>query len=263
MATGSDETRPADWEAGKYSRVATPQREWSGAVLERLELSGDETVVDAGCGSGNVTEDLLALLPEGQVIGVDGSPSMVKLAEERLGEDPRATFFCQDLARLELDQPVDAVFSNATFHWITDHDRLFRSLAEATRPGGKLVAQCGGVGNVAEAVEALRVVSAEEPFSSLLGPHESPWYFAGPRDTETRLREAGYVEVKCWLEDQVAKPEDPRAFFEASFLAPAREILDDDTFTAYTDRLLAEMNNPDTFNYVRLNMTAKRNNENE
>ena len=68
------ESRPADWDADKYSRVATPQREWSGAVLDRLVLNGDETVMDAGCGSGNVTEDLLAKLPNGRVIGVDGQP---------------------------------------------------------------------------------------------------------------------------------------------------------------------------------------------
>ena len=103
------ESRPADWDADKYSRVATPQREWSGAVLDRLVLNGDETVMDAGCGSGNVTEDLLAKLPNGRVIGVDGSPSMVEEATERLGEDPRTTFICQDLARLRLEVPGECV----------------------------------------------------------------------------------------------------------------------------------------------------------
>jgi len=257
------ETRPADWEAGKYSRVATPQREWSEAVLDRLELNGDETVVDAGCGSGNVTEDLLAKLPNGRVIGVDGSPSMVEEAEARLGGDPRASFVCQDLAQLELDEQVDHVFSNATFHWIGDHDRLFRSLAAATRPGGSLIAQCGGRGNVSEVIDALAVVNRQEPFAAVFGDFVDPWNFAGPEETEMRLVDAGYEDVECWLEERVAHPEDPRGFFEASFLAPAREILDDAQFTEYTDRLLAEMGQPTSFNYVRLNMTAKRKNENE
>jgi trans-aconitate 2-methyltransferase len=254
---------PADWEADKYSRVATPQREWSGAVLDRLMLEGDETVVDAGCGAGNVTEDLLAKLPNGRVIGVDGSPSMVEEATARLGDDPRVSFICQDLASLTLDEQVDHIFSNATFHWIGDHDKLFRSLALATRPGGSLVAQCGGRGNVAEVIAALTVVNKQEPFAEVFGDYVDPWNFAGPEETEIRLVEAGYEDVECWLEERVAHPEDPRAFFEASFLAPVRQILDGDRFTEYTDRLLAEMDQPTSFNYVRLNMTAKRKNENE
>lgn len=257
------ETRPADWEAGKYSRVATPQREWSGAVLGRLILNGDETVLDAGCGSGNVTADLLAKLPNGRLIGVDGSPSMVEEATVRLGDDPRTRFICQDLAALTLDEQVDHVFSNATFHWIGDHDRLFHSLAAATKPGGSLVAQCGGQGNVAEVIAALGAVNREEPFAGIFGEYTDPWNFAGPEETEVRLARAGYEKVDCWLEERVARPEDPRGFFEASFLAPARQVLDPEQFTEYTDRLLAEMGQPTSFNYVRLNMTAKRKNENE
>jgi len=257
------ESRPADWEAEKYSRVATPQREWSGAVLERLMLSGDETVIDAGCGSGNVTEDLLAKLPNGRVIGIDGSPSMVEQASARLGHDPRASFICQDLVSLELDEQVDHVFSNATFHWISDHDRLFRSLADATKPGGSLVAQCGGRGNVAEVVAALGVVNREEPFAEIFGEYTDPWNFAGPEETEIRLVDAGYEDVECWLEERIAHPEDPRGFFEASFLAPVRQVLDGEQLTEYTDRLLTEMGWPTSFNYVRLNMTAKRKNDNE
>ncbi len=257
------ESRPADWDANTYSRVATPQREWSGAVLDRLALRGDETVVDAGCGSGNVTADLLAKLPDGRVIGIDGSPSMVEEATARLGDDQRASFICQDLVSLELGYSVDHVFSNATFHWIADHDRLFRSLARVTKPGGSLVAQCGGRGNVSEVVEALRVVNAQEPFAEVFGEFAPPWNFAGPEETEIRLVEAGYEDVECWLEERIAHPEDPRAFFEASFLAPARERLDETQLTEYRDRLLDELGQPTSFNYVRLNMTAKRKNENE
>lgn len=252
---------PADWDAGTYSRVAAPQREWSAPVLDRLPLDGDETVLDAGCGSGNVTADLLERLPQGRVIGVDGSPSMVTEAENRLGADPRTSFICQDLTRLTLEQPVDHVFSNATFHWIDDHDRLFASLARATRPSGRLVAQCGGRGNVAEVVAAMQTVQAEAPFAEIFGEFVNPWNFAGPEETEIRLLKAGYEEADCWLEERIAHPDDPRAFFEASFLAPAREILDPELFTEYTDRLLAELGQPTSFNYVRLNITAKRNNE--
>ena len=103
-------------------------------VLDRLELSGDETAIDAGCGSGRVTAELLERLPEGRVIAVDGSAAMVAKAKERLGD--RAAYLVADLAELELEEPVDLIFSTATFHWITDHERLFARLHAALRPGG-------------------------------------------------------------------------------------------------------------------------------
>ncbi|MBA3328711.1 MAG: methyltransferase domain-containing protein, partial [Solirubrobacterales bacterium] len=117
-------------------------------VLHRLDLRGDETVLDAGCGSGRVTRMLLDRLPRGRVIAVDASPDMVGRAREELG--PGADVRRADLAtlRLQTAESVDAVFSNAVFHWVDDHDALFASLAGALRPGGRLVAQCGGEGNV-------------------------------------------------------------------------------------------------------------------
>lgn len=248
---------PSDWDATKYARVATPQREWSDAVLSRLQLGGTETVMDAGCGSGGVTALLLERLPEGRVIAVDGSPSMVEKARENLPAD-RVQFVCQDLAKLDLDERVDHVFSNATFHWVKDHEELFRRLRQSIEPGGMLVAQCGGRGNVAEVIEAMRTVNAEEPFVAHLGDVDHPWNFAGPDETEVRLIAAGFEAATCWLEERVAHPDEPQEFFEASFLAPLGEQLPAELFQAYSDRMMAVMGNPKTFNYVRLNIEARR-----
>ena len=116
------------WDAATYDRVSAPQLEWAGKVLQRLPLRGDETVLDAGCGSGRVTAMLLDRLPGGHVVAVDAAPSMVAHARDRLGD--RATVILSDLTELELDEPVDAVFSNAVFHWVMDHERLFLSIAD-------------------------------------------------------------------------------------------------------------------------------------
>ncbi len=115
--------KPRDWDAATYDRVSTPQVEWAGPVLDRLELRGDETVLDAGCGSGRVTAMLIERLPQGKVIAVDSSPAMVAKAREAIGD--RAEVLLQDLAELRVAEPVDAVFSNAVFHWVLDHERLF------------------------------------------------------------------------------------------------------------------------------------------
>src|SRR5690242_5936315 len=113
---------PTPWDARTYDRTSEPQQAWATDVLERLRgrgISADATVLDVGCGTGRVTEALLALVPGGRVIAVDASPDMVELARGRLGE--RAEVSCQDALCLELDEPVDVVFSTATLHWVTDH----------------------------------------------------------------------------------------------------------------------------------------------
>jgi trans-aconitate 2-methyltransferase len=127
---GPMNTGAREWDAETYDTVSDPQFEWGMEVLERLELCGDETVVDAGCGSGRVTAELVERLrPGGRVIAVDGSVAMVEKAKERLGET--AGYLVSDLLELELEEPVDLVFSTATLHWIPDHDALFARLRAA------------------------------------------------------------------------------------------------------------------------------------
>ena len=180
---------PLDWDAHTYTRVAGGIMALGHEVLERIDLRGDEVVLDAGCGSGELTAELADRVPRGRVYAVDGSPRMAELARERLGD--RATVWVSDLLELEVDPSrVDLVFSAATFHWIADHERLFGRLHDALRPGGRLVAQCGGAGNIAAIRAAIEEVSGE-PWM--------PWNFAGPDETEARLRAAGFAEARAWL----------------------------------------------------------------
>ena len=140
---------PRDWDAGAYDRLPIPMTRWGTVVVSWLDLEGDERVLDAGCGTGQVTERLLERLPDGEVVALDGSPSMIDQARERLGED-RVRYVVHDLLDPIPIEPVDAVLSTATFHWVPDHDRLFANLAEVLEPGGQLAAPCGGAGNAAE-----------------------------------------------------------------------------------------------------------------
>src|SRR3954452_8014305 len=131
------------WDGAEYDRLSTPMERLGREVLDRLELRGDETVLDAGCGSGRLTELLIERVPDGRVVGVDASASMIDAARERLGAD--ADLRVADLVGLDLGgATVDVVFSTATFHWIAVHDALFASLRQAPRPRGRLVAPCGG-----------------------------------------------------------------------------------------------------------------------
>src|SRR4051794_32835933 len=133
---------PREWNAASYDRVSDPQLAMARDVIDRLGLRGDERVLDAGCGSGRVTEALLERVPSGHVVAVDGSEAMIEQLRERLGD--RVEAFAAALLDLTLDEPVDAILSTATFHWIDDHERLFQRLRAVLAPGGRFAAQCGG-----------------------------------------------------------------------------------------------------------------------
>jgi trans-aconitate 2-methyltransferase len=249
-------THTRDWNAASYARTAAPVEAFGHRLLDRLELRGEETVLDAGCGSGGVTEQLLARVPDGRVIGVDGSQSMIERARERLGT--RADLRVGDLLDLELDEPVDVVFSSATFHWIADHDRLFARLFAALRPGGHLLAQCGGAGNIATVVQALDAVTAESPFAEHFAGWRGPWNYAGPGETVARLERAGFVEARAGLHDEPVQPADPREYFETIMLGSHLERLPDEQRGPFVDRVLSELGEPVTVEYVRLTMSARR-----
>ena len=252
----SAEAQHRDWEASTYDRVSDIQEDWSRAVIDRLDLHGDETVLDAGCGSGRVTRLLLERLPRGRVIGVDASPSMIESAREALPE--RTEFVVADLLKLELEEPVDAVFSNATLHWILDHRRLFERLHAVLRPGGALEAQCGGIGNLDEFLNSLENVNGDERFAPYLRGIASTWNFASPGDTEIRLRSAGFEDARSWLEERLEKPREPREFLRVVCLGPHLELLPEHLHEPYLDAVLEYLPRPLALDYVRLNVSARR-----
>ncbi len=243
-----------DWDAKTYERVSNPQVEWARAVLDRLPLQGDETVLDAGCGTGRVTRILLERLPRGHVVAVDSAPSMVEAAREALGD--RATVIESDLTQLQLEEPVNAAFSNAVFHWIPDHDALFGALHAAMRPGARLIAQCGGEGNVDRFLATAAEVAAEPPYADHLADWSGPWRFAGADDTRARLERAGFEDVETWIEPWPVTPDEPREFIRTvclgCHLPRLPEELRDPFIDAIADRMDPELD------YVRLNIDARR-----
>ncbi len=247
---------PRDWDAGVYDRVSAPQLQWGGEVVQRLGLTGDETVLDAGCGSGRVTELLVERLPRGRVIAVDGSASMVRLAADRLGAG--VELIHSDLRDLEPVDRVDVVFSTATFHWIDDHAPLFERIHSWLRPGGRLEAQCGGEGNIARFLRIAERIGASEPFAGHLDRIDGLWNFAAPAETERLLTAAGFDPASCWLEGRETRPPSPREFARTVCLGPHLEALPEDLRPQFLDAVLAAWGPDPVLDYVRLNISAGR-----
>jgi trans-aconitate 2-methyltransferase len=188
-------TPPRDWDAGTYDRVAAPMTQRGTELVDELDLRGDETVIDAGCGTGQVTARLLERLPDGHVIALDGSRAMLDRAAERFGDDPRVCLLHADLAApLSVRRTIDAIVSTSTLHWVKDHDALWADLRGVLRPGGALRAEFGGAGNIAGVLEHVRA----------LGVDHDPWTFATPEETERRLRAAGFTDVSTRLVPRTA-----------------------------------------------------------
>src|SRR5665213_942164 len=244
-----------DWDGASYDRISAPQEALGRAVLSRMRLRGDETVVDAGCGSGRVTEALLERLPRGKVIAVDASPSMVRQARLRLGGS--VEIHQMDLLELELEEPVDAILSTATFHWVLDHDALFRRLREALRPGGQLVAQCGGEGNIDRLRGIADAVLEREPYAEHFRDWQAIWYYAAPEPTRERLLAAGFTAAECWLQPAPQSPEQPREFLAKVILGPHVQQLPEDLRDSFLDAVLDEVGESSMMvDYVRLNIDA-------
>ncbi len=245
-----------EWDAATYDRVADPQARWGRVLLDRLALAGNETVLDAGCGTGRVAQLLCTRLPEGRVVALDASQSMLEQARGRLSGPCQVTFVEADLLDLSPDMlgahaPVDAVFSTATFHWVTDHDRLFANLAAVLRPGGQLVAQCGGEGNIARLLAAVRSLGVERAGS---------WHYASPEATTRRLAAAGFVDAKVWTHVEpttFAPGEQLVDFLEAVCLREHLATLPADRRRRFVEAVAAAMPEP-VIDYVRLNIVARR-----
>ncbi len=245
-----------DWDADSYDRVGGPMTAMAAAVVGRLVLAGDETVLDAGCGTGRVTELLLERVPHGRVLAVDADPEMVRLARGNLAG--RAEVRQVDLLELQLDEPVDAILSTATFHWIHDHQRLFGRLLSALRPGGRLVAQCGGEGNVSELRAAAEAVGAEEPFAPWFDGWSPPWYYAGAEETARRLKAAGFEDERAWLQPWPVRPEDPAEYLATIPLGAQVQRLPERLRDAYVKAVVDRLAEPERIAYVRLNLDARK-----
>lgn len=242
-----------DWDARTYDRIADPMTRWGVDVVDRLRLRGDERVLDAGCGSGRVTELLLDRLPYGRVVALDASAAMLSAARERLAaRAEQVTFVRADLgAPLPIHPPVDAILSTATFHWVPDHDALFRHLAAVLRAGGMLAAQCGGAGNIAAVLQAAD--DAGDPWPG-------PWRFEDPEATRRRLEAAGFTEVETWLQPEPTPlaPGAPLERYLATIVLRAHLLRHPEGERAAFIRAVADRLPDATIDYVRLNIVARR-----
>ncbi len=256
-----------EWDANAYDRISAPQFSWGKKVLDRVSLRGDERLLDAGCGTGKLTAELLAQLPRGYVVGVDLSQNMVRTARENLA--PRfsssVTFVAADLQHLPFSEAFDGIFSTAAFHWVPDHELLFRNLYGALRPGGWLIAQCGGGPNLSRLLARVAALARSPEYYSFVGTYKYPWTFADPPSTAERLQAAGFTEVETSLESAPTHFENETRFSEFVSKVILHRLLEHFPDDAARQRFMADLaaqaaqfDPPYELDYWRLNLQGRK-----
>lgn len=256
----------SDWDAERYQRISDPQFDWGQRVLARLEPVPGERILDLGCGTGRLTRELQRLLGRGTAVGLDRSGAMLAVARASALPPPArpVRYVLGDGTALPFVAAFHAIFSAATMHWILDHARLFGSVHAALAPGGRLVAQCGGRGNLDGLLAHVQPLMGVRPYAAYFEGWRDPWLFAAPGPTAEALERAGFRDVRVWIE---AAPTDLRtAAAYAEFVACVclRHHLDRlppplrEPFVADVTGRAARATPPFVLDYQRLNIAARR-----
>lgn len=213
--TDSLSSSSREWNSSVYHRLSGPQVSWGKKVLARLDLRGNELVLDAGCGSGRLTAELLEALPHGRVVGIDLSQNMLGQAQQHLSEyRDRVSLVVADLLHIPLARRFDGIVSTAAFHWVLDHDRLFRELHGLLTPGGWIVAQCGGGPNVANVRRRADGLAATAKFVKYFDGFREPWLYQNADEAADCLRRAGFENVETSVEPALTVLDSPEQYEE-------------------------------------------------
>lgn len=258
-------SKAVEWDAKAYDKLSDPQYEWGMKLLGSITLHGTETVMDAGCGSGRLTEELIKLLPEGRVIAADFSSNMLESAKERLKWARDGIEFARlDLSNFRLPNPIDGIYSNATLHWVPDHASMFRSLFRALKPSGWLVAQFGGDGNLARLKSRAARWAKQEPFVKFITEDTDSAHYATEADTRQHMEAAGFSEIQTRLHPEIVRfpnAEAMRMFVSKVNLHKYIAALPDELAREFAEKVVseaAEDDPPFTLDYMRLTIRAKR-----
>ena len=256
------------WDAETYHKVSAPQQDWGLELIQSIAWRGDETVVDAGCGTGVLTKALAERIPRGRVLAFDSDAAMIAKARETLAAEIAAgraevrQAGVYDFAPAEAEK-ADLLFSNAVFHWVPDHARLWRAVAGWMMPGGRLVAQYGGQGNLGPEVDLIRRITSEAPFERSMGPEFRTTTFSGEAETRAMLEAAGFASVTTSLEPRLREFADEpayEAFLKTVILRPYRQFMPEAHWDLLLREFMARMaaGPGRVLHYVRLTVRGRR-----
>jgi trans-aconitate methyltransferase len=189
------------WDPADYKRNSSAQQTWALDLIAKLGLSGNERVLDIGCGDGKVTAEIARYLVRGNVTGVDNSPEMIRFACDHFPQTEyrNLSFIKMDARALTFNEEFDIVFSNSALHWIINHKPVLAGIEHCLRPGGRLFIQMGGKGNAEQVFGVLDALLKKPRWSQYFDDFFFLYGFYNAADYRQRLTEAGFQSVRADL----------------------------------------------------------------
>lgn len=234
------------WDGVAYDALPLPHEQWGIRTIAALDLQPTETLLDAGCGTGRDAQLALEQLPNGSLVCVDQSTTMLDQCRSRFGQDSRVRILEGDLDKALPVEPesVDAIMSVAALHWLADHNNVWQHFFNALKPGGRIATDCGGFGNLAKTLALVPQIDPNIKFPN--------WYYANEFDTEALLKAAGFIDIEVSLRPH------PTPLPDKETLATYLRTL---VFREWNDEQIAKMSELITDNsldYVRLEVRARK-----
>lgn len=176
----------------KYKEASKHQKEWGGKLIAQLDLKGDESILDLGCGDGLLTEQLAVLAARGYVLGVDASEGMIQTAK-KLRRD-NLEFRQLDINKMDFINRFDIIYSNAALHWIKNHERLLNSSVTALKSGGRIFWNFAGEGTCTNFFEVIRKKMREDKYTDYFRDFEWPWYMPSKSNYQKLISNTAFSE---------------------------------------------------------------------
>jgi trans-aconitate methyltransferase len=201
------------WDARTYDKVSSNvQLEWGRKLLEKRRWTGNEIVMDAGAGSGNLTKILADKVPNGKVFAVDADPNMVHQSKSNLSDYKNVQVIHSSMDKVYLPTEVDVIFSNAALHWVLDQEGVFLHFWKLLKPNGELLIDYGGHGNLERPLSVIFKIIQSEQFKEHFANWKQSWYFPKPDETERLLQKVGFKEIQVDLSSQIISFSDRQSF---------------------------------------------------
>jgi len=182
-----------------YEKASIFQQEWGNKLISELNLKGNEDILDLGCGNGLLTEKLAKLVPNGNVIGVDASEGMIKVAKEK--EENNLKFLLMDINQIDLNRQFDFIFSNATLHWIKNHKQLWTNIYKLLNPNGFVRFNFAADGNNSNLIKVIKETIVFEEYKKYFSEFQWPWYMPSVDEYENNLKDFAFSELNVWSEN--------------------------------------------------------------
>jgi len=189
-----------EFDGEKYKQASSQQKAWGRKLIAELEFEGGEKILDLGCGDGLLTAEMAKFVPDGFVLGIDASESMIETAQkDHAGANVR--FELLDIDAIDFKSEFDLVFSNATLHWVKDHRMLLKNVFKALKNRGAARFQFAGDGNCSNLIRVLREVTSAKEYAPYFLEFDWPWYMPAIDEYQALVDEVAFAEKRIWSEN--------------------------------------------------------------